>query len=890
VRRGWPKRRRSRRPSEGPAANGAATLGGSKSLATILGLSGGELFTISNPFTFVRVFLWPIHVGFIAALASASAEAAAPLLKALEPRGAQRGHAFKLTLTGEFLHPSAEISTDLPGTISRLAGPPDKGESELPLLVQLGEDAAPGLYPVRLRTEDGVSNVLLFSVGTFPEAAEEESLLKEPDEKNNNDSQNSAQRLTLPVTLNGTLVGPDQDYYSFAAKAGEQLVFEVDARRAGSAIDPVVRVFSGAGKELAANNDAPGAGVDARVEVNFPQTGDYFVLVHDAKYSEQDQNFYRLKIGAYPYAESIFPLGWQRGNRVEVSFLGGNLRAPVKVKPDLTAQNDSHLLPLALPGSGSLPFFFRVGDWAEMLEPSETATKAADAVRPSEAGKRTRRTGLAAPARTAKAETEIVELPPSTVMNGRISRAKEVDKYRMKVTPGQHWAFEVEAASLGTSKLLGVLAIYDAQSNRRLALTELGQEVGTNPFSFESSRNEVDPRISLAIPGDVKELIVAIEDLLGRGGPNFGYRLMASPQPPDFNVELVTPYVNIPVNGTAGIEVLVSRRGYDGPIRLSIPNLPEGIVQQGGNIPAEMNPPEDRRAFAPGHLTLTAKPDVKVRAIPLRVWAEAVSSAPAIRKLASAPGMIQVVRGTRQKPFKAPWLERDLPAATSKALPFGLQLSKRHVRLVQGMDTKIQWKIVTGGSSMMALRVDPRATASIKDLRVLRKTDKPEIAQEGAYNVLTTMVTPLVTFDLVFDGLRVAGNKTERLVTAPAVTIEIVPGYSLRLLSQKLELPKGGKFELAGKIDREPGFKGIVRVKAEDLPDHVACPEVVVPADQTDFQLRFESSSEAKAGKFEVRVTSAATLPERTDKQEFKIPDLKAQLEVMPGPAITASN
>ena len=63
----------------------------------------------------------------------------------------------------------------------------------------------------------------------------------------------------------------------------------------------------------------------------------------------------------------------------------------------------------------------------------------------------------------------------------------------MAVTPGQVWAFEVEAASLGVSKLLGVLAVYDAATNKRLALTELGQEAGTNPFSFESSRNDVDP-------------------------------------------------------------------------------------------------------------------------------------------------------------------------------------------------------------------------------------------------------------------------------------------------------------------------------------------------------------------------------------------------------------
>jgi len=37
--------------------------------------------------------------------------------------------------------------------------------------------------------------------------------------------------------------GADIDVYSFTAKAGEKLVFEVEARRAGSAIDPHLEVL-----------------------------------------------------------------------------------------------------------------------------------------------------------------------------------------------------------------------------------------------------------------------------------------------------------------------------------------------------------------------------------------------------------------------------------------------------------------------------------------------------------------------------------------------------------------------------------------------------------------------------------------------------------------------
>ena len=267
---------------------------------------------------------------------------------------------------GDSLQAGAEITTTLPGAFSRLSSTPEKGESELPLLLQLKEDAPPGLYPIRVRTEDGLSNVLLFAVGTLPETVEAESLLKEKErtEKLTNDTSATAEKVAVPITINGTLVGPDQDYYRFTAKAGERLVFEVDARRAGSAIDPVVHVMTLAGKELAVNNDAPGAGVDARAEFTFAQAGEYLVLVHDAKYSDQGQNFYRLKIGSFPYAEFMFPLGGQRGKSVDISLTGGSLAAPVVVKTSLPSDKQTSYFPINLPASSSLPLLFPRGRFA----------------------------------------------------------------------------------------------------------------------------------------------------------------------------------------------------------------------------------------------------------------------------------------------------------------------------------------------------------------------------------------------------------------------------------------------------------------------------------------------------------------------------------------------
>ena len=52
---------------------------------------------------------------------------------------------------------------------------------------------------------------------------------------------------------------------------------------------------------------------------------------------------------------------------------------------------------------------------------------------------------------------------------------------------------------------------------------------------------------------------------------------------------------------------------------------------------------------------------------------------------------------------------------------------------------------------------NPRPTASIKDLRVLRRPEGMDYMEEGTFQILTTFATPPVTFDLVMDASRITG-------------------------------------------------------------------------------------------------------------------------------------
>ena len=111
---------------------------------------------------------------------SSSGLAFFPSLKELQPRGAQRGTAFKLTLVGSGLTEGLEVRTTLPASFTPLAAPQPGNQGQdserAIFLVELDADAPIDLYPIRVITPSGMSNLLLFSVGKFREVQEKDEV------------------------------------------------------------------------------------------------------------------------------------------------------------------------------------------------------------------------------------------------------------------------------------------------------------------------------------------------------------------------------------------------------------------------------------------------------------------------------------------------------------------------------------------------------------------------------------------------------------------------------------------------------------------------------------------------------------------------------------------
>jgi hypothetical protein len=662
--------------------------------------------------------------------------AEAPSIVELQPRGTQKGKAFSLTVVGQNLGEGLSVISNLPASFTPM-GSEKQGMADrtATFLVEPKSEWAVGVYTIRLKGPNGLSNVLLFSVGAFPEITEEES--KPGALPHQNDSIEKAQALpSMPVTVNGTLQGPERDLYRIQAKAGERRVFEVEARRAGSAIDPVIQVMDGSGKVLARSDDDPILDLDARVDVTFAKEGFYYVEVHDSRFSTQTQNFYRLKTGTYAYPTEIFPLGGRRGEKVEVELSG------TKVNVDLTAAKTPRVF-VNLPDSPVLPLPFAVGDFPEIRGPVEGPLKL-----------------------------------PVTV-NGRLSKPGEVDKYELSVEPGQEFFFDLQARELGTSKLTALLTIRDEQGKKLASAGDGPLPVDTGAVQ-NVGRTLGDPFLQFKAPENVRRVWISVEDLARRGGPQYGYRLMVYRAAQDFRASISTPFLNIPAGGTALVNVNVARRGYNGALQVEPVNLPPGITAAGGDVPAEVADPNNRSTNRSAILTLTAAAGATLKSDELRFRVVGSEQGMPFDRLATGIGYSIGVAGAtdqgvvdRQRPLTGAWLGYALPAAMSDAAPATLTLKMESVaKKESGYQFLFRWTWSTAGTMQNwpdTVNVD---VPNFTDLRVIEMAVDSKDKKTGTFLVTSTKNTLPALYNVVISG-RLMVNGARREVYAPLIAFPV---------------------------------------------------------------------------------------------------------------------
>jgi hypothetical protein len=162
------------------------------------------------------------------------------------------------------------------------------------VLTPPSKDAGPGIHRVAASSSGFASNCLPLALDTLPEGFD-----KEP-----NNSPPSAQKVTLPIIINGRIDRPDDwDVFQLAGRAGDTVVAEVSARRLDSPLDSVLKLTDAGGSVLAVSDDREDAeaGVnthhaDSYLMFKLPADGTYCVHLGDAARNGGPAYAYRLRL------------------------------------------------------------------------------------------------------------------------------------------------------------------------------------------------------------------------------------------------------------------------------------------------------------------------------------------------------------------------------------------------------------------------------------------------------------------------------------------------------------------------------------------------------------------------------------------------------------------
>src|SRR5207253_6060820 len=268
-------------------------------------------------------FLFGVFLLAVTQASPAAAQTSYPMLTRVFPAGVQLGTTTEVTvsgthdfagaykvifegegLTAEIVPPAAPVKAAGAKPADAKAEKTKPSADSVTLKVTAAPDAPVGVRELRVATPRGVSSTGLIVVGDEPETQEVEP----------NDTPENAQRVSLPVTINGRIqAAEDVDQYRFTAHAGEEVTFSVLAARLEDKIhdlqehvDPLLVLRDSSGREIARANDTYGA--DPLLIHRFERDGDYRIEIRDVRYHGNPSWVYRLTLTRRPWVTALLPM------------------------------------------------------------------------------------------------------------------------------------------------------------------------------------------------------------------------------------------------------------------------------------------------------------------------------------------------------------------------------------------------------------------------------------------------------------------------------------------------------------------------------------------------------------------------------------------------------
>jgi hypothetical protein len=763
-------------------------------------------------------------------LAVAPALAAPPQIKDISPSGVRRGAPAEVVVAGAGLAGNPRLIAPFASRSEAMKGS-DVASWKLKLTVD--PSVAVGVYPVRVQTDDGISNPFLLAIGQLPQVVEKE--------------ENSTFELAQPIpeppmVVEGKVAGNDVDFFRFRGRKGQRIIVDAQCARIGSGIDPTIRLTTGTARRtyVASADDTPGLLTDARLTAVLPEDADYVVEISDTRYQGAGRPVYRLVIGAVPMAEEVYPMGARAGETVGLELRGGMLpglriaaatvQAPFST--DVFQPRISGCMPGATaPAERDLDFESMpplvVSNYPELREPADPSSSL-QAVAP-------------------------------VVFNGRIDPPGDEDRFLLAVTPGSRLRIKVQAYELGSS----LDAVLRVEGKGGAAIANADDQTIPLPPKNGMAQSIIlpDPIIETTVPSGTSEIAVVIRDLERRGGVGFPYRIVAEPIEPEFEIAANATEASIPRGSTAAVAVTVKRKGYTGPIAVTVDNPPAGLTVRPGTIAAGQTA---------GLLTLTASPDASFPAAPIKLVGRGQGASGPIERVAAAP----VIFAKQSNLPTSSITEYGLVAAPALPTPATLDVAPEPIEVAQGFGTTIPVKVTRTKGSDGALAISGLALPPGVTIPGDKVEDK---ATEGKVRVQAALETPLGTSTLALQAKGKIGG-ADRTIIAPAVILAIVRPASLELAASGVEVKPGATVEVKGRIVRKGTFNEPVTVRVNGLPAGLKAEPATVAAGASHFIVKIVAEARAAPATAGAQVVMAF----QVNQKDYPVPPIPVAIKVLP--------
>ncbi len=377
----------------------------------------------------------------------------APEVLSAEPRGFQRGTTAKIKFIGRNLAGVTKLALDNPKFSGGVMREPAPKPDEVWVQLTAAPDLPRGAYEFFVAGDAGKSGTIKLYLDDLPQVSEAAA----------------TNAVALPASFWGAIEkAGDVDEFTFDAKSGQLLVFDLAVKSLGSKLaNPFLTLLDARGAVLASESGFDGA--DRHLAFKVPADGRYTARVADQMLGASKEHFYRLSAGVLPFVTGFFPLSVGTNTEVDLQLAGYNLAAPgtIRVKAGAAGGVDVRLDPDKFRTHREIKVLVNDGPELVETEPNE---------QPSQATK--------------------ITVPGA--VNGRIwgggKSSSDVDLFRFDAKASQTWIIETEAARRGWPTDTRVEVLHaDGKPVERLQLQAVRNSAVTfRSFGSESSEARVE--------------------------------------------------------------------------------------------------------------------------------------------------------------------------------------------------------------------------------------------------------------------------------------------------------------------------------------------------------------------------------------------------------------